>query len=206
MIWGVKGQIAKAKLVSFDIFDTCLFRACPPTDVHLITGARLASSGLCVTSPMRFFLDRVCAEDIANHCAWAKGRDAATLKEIYDCLPVLLPSWVELDVEMDVSQSNPEVKAWYDGAVTLCKPVIFASDMYLPQDFLERLLKKHGFAGPVYVSCQVGCKTTGRMWQRILEDTGLRPKDVLHIGDHHKGDVAVPGRLGIKTHHYRRKA
>lgn len=198
----VERKIDRATVVSFDIFDTAIYRVCPPKDVHFITGARM--TGPCVTSPMRFYLDRICAEDIANRTAWTKGRDAATLKEIYESLPVLLPMWVELEVEMEVSRVNPEVKRWYDRAVRLGKRVVFASDMYLPAGFLNSLLAKHGYEGKVFVSCEVGCKTTGRLWPHLLD--GMKPRDVFHIGDHFKGDVLVPSRLGIKTHYYRRKA
>ncbi len=205
MIWGIDHKIKHAQVVSFDIFDTCVYRSCPPKDVHLITGARLAANGMCVESALRFWNDRIEAEQIANAVAWSEHRDAATLQEIYNRLPVLLPTWVELDVEWDVIRPNPEVHNWYQKAVSLGKQIVFSSDMYLPSGFLGSLLNHCGYNGMVYVSCEVGCKTTGRLWTRLLTEFNVQPRHVLHIGDHLKGDVLMPTRFGIKTQHYRRK-
>ncbi len=84
--------------------------------------------------------------------------------------------------------------------------IIFTSDMYLPSEFIERQLRKHGFAregDAIYVSSGVGrTKSSGNLFRHVLEREKVSAPELLHTGDNHQSDVAVPRSLGIEARHF----
>ena len=84
------------------------------------------------------------------------------------------------------------------------KRVILVSDMFLPKDFLEALLKEHGIVDwdALYLSNDVGLrKDTGDLYRHILEREGLPPAQMLMVGDNERADVQIPVDMGMPTYH-----
>lgn len=181
----IKKDIDKAKLVSFDIFDTLLLRPyIHPTDLFLHIEK--------IENKPFFCQLRQDAEREARN----KRSDVEdiTLDEIYDEIDDNFKSLkqVELNFEDMVLTQNPELKEVYDYALEKNKKIIITSDMYLSTDFLSNILKKNGFTKfeKIYVSADIGkTKHTGNLYHHIITDMNIsNPKDILHIGDNKHSD------------------
>jgi hypothetical protein len=73
--------------------------------------------------------------------------------------------------------------------------------------FLRRLLQQVGYDHPadlVASSCDEGVSKggEGRLFSRLLAAQGVRPEEVLHVGDHPLSDGTIPIGLGIRAVHH----
>lgn len=194
----IKRKIDNAKVVSFDIFDTLLFRPyARPTDLFLHIELTAPIPGF---SYQRTRTERETRKKI--------GREDITLDEIYeDIHDVFKPfKQAELDWEEMVLTQNPEMKAVWDYAKKAGKTIVVTSDMYLPSAFLSKVLKKQGFTGfkKLYVSGELGkTKACGTLFRHIIDDLGVAPGDILHIGDNECADYKNPRKYGIVAVKYK---
>ena len=63
--------------------------------------------------------------------------------------------------------------------------------MYLPKEQIEAMLQKCGldFLDGVFVSCEYGVqKRSGKLFKLFLQQTALRPAEVLFVGDSPRAD------------------
>lgn len=190
--------IQKSSVVSFDIFDTLLLRPyIRPTDLFL----HIEKAYNCP-----FFRDcRIAAEIAAREHT---NKHDVTLDEIYDQIDNNFKhlKQTELDWERMVLRANPQIMEVYNFAKRNNKRIVIASDMYLPTKFIADVLHKNGFDGyeQLYVSGDCGStKARGTMFQRIINDTGVEPKRILHIGDNRNSDYKKPRKYGIRSVWYR---
>ena len=201
----------KIKVVSFDVFDTLLLRPFfKPTDLFYYLDCE-ATDLLCAEDVIRFSEYRKDAESRARIRATARGEEDVTLQEIYDILEDddILPQDVvstlqekELELEKRFCYARKSAKELAEYAVTAGKRIVAISDMYLPVDFLEELLKKNGMPAfeHIFVSSEAKLsKRTGHLYQYALEALGIRREQLIHIGDNLVSDIEVPGKMGIKA-------
>lgn len=182
--------------VSFDVFDTLLLRPyVSPDDVFRHMESHFRRPG--------FAGERIRAERTSR----SKGFEEVTLDEIYDEIgggfKDLRDS--ELMFERQVILPNPEMKAVFDEMKGSGKRIVLLSDMYLPSAFLSEVLGKNGFEGyeRLYVSCEHRkSKRSGELFSLALDDLGIGPGDMVHIGDCNVSDVEVPSRMGIRALKY----
>ena len=139
--------INSVDVVSFDIFDTLLFRPyVRPIDLFLHIEKHY-------NAPF-FTTCRISAEQNARQKN--RHKEDITFDEIYTeidgCFQHL--KQVELDWERMVLRPNPEMKAVWDFAKQSGKKIVVASDMYLPTEFIADVLNKNGFGDydKLYVS------------------------------------------------------
>lgn len=193
-----KQLIDAHQIVSFDIFDTLLIRPyLRPADLftHLEKLEKLPS----------FAKHRRAAETRARK-AHADLEDI-TLDEIYEELSgadAALKN-AETALERQTLQPNPEMLEVFNYAKARGKTILIISDMYLPADFLETVLREKGFDGfaKLYVSNGPRkLKGTGALYQYVLEDLKADPKTVLHIGDNEKSDVRRAREAGLDALYY----
>lgn len=86
---------------------------------------------------------------------------------------------------------NPEMKAVYDEAIKQNKKIIIVSDMYLPADFIKKVLHKNKITKyhKLYVSNEVQHrKDRGDMYKYVIDDLSVAPNKILHIGDNKHSD------------------
>ena len=191
----IKKDIKKAKIVSFDIFDTLLVRPyVKPTDLFLHMEKAFERPG--------FAEERRDAERRTR--IRHKELEDVTFNMIYDEIDDEFKDMKqkEMDWEEMVLRANPELKQVYDFAKELGKRIIITSDMYMPTEFLAKVLRKNGFDGweKLYVSGDLG-KTKGRktLFNHILQECSISPKKILHIGDNKISDDKVPHEIGLET-------
>lgn len=193
-------QVKDYKIVSFDIFDTLLKRNVGrPSDVFSVM--EYANSDL-----MGFKNARIFAEQEARK---ESQYEEVTLNEIYCKIREtgfkgkVLPE-DELQAENSVLTVNKPLKEVFDYCVSSGKDVYIISDIYLPYDFIKKILGTRGYRGykKMYIS-SVSRKTkkTGALYDIVLTENSIAPSDLVHIGDSIESDYMVPRKRGIKAVH-----
>lgn len=72
--------------------------------------------------------------------------------------------------------------------------------MYLPHDFLAKVLDKNNFSDfdKLYVSGEIGkTKSKGTLFKYIINDLQVKPNKILHIGDNKRSDYKNPKKIGL---------
>lgn len=191
------------KIVSFDLFDTLLFRPC-------MSGNDL----------LRLFSELVKKEyniDITNLRLSAEnllGNPYASIREIWHYIAKQNGITLELAEVLAEKEFNFQrnfllprrlVKDIFDYAVQKGKKIIVVSDMYFTSEQIEKILAMNGYSGVsgVYVSCeQRATKRTGALFDvMLLKENIQTPTEILHIGDSRKADVIAPQAKGITVLH-----
>ena len=182
---------------SFDIFGTLLFRRIsrPAARFAVLAGAGEAGGW----AQRRMETEKVLAQKI--------GPDLYSLDEIYERMGPGGPS-AEAEKEMELSQcfAVTAARRRLAAARQRGQRILFASDMYLPPDFLRQLLEVHGLwqkGDRIYVSHEQGAAKHGGLFLKICRELSLAPNEIEHIGDNLRSDVLVPRRLGIRALHFR---
>lgn len=198
----IQKQINGKAVVSFDVFDTLLKReVASPHDVFIYMEKKLCADEL--TDMQHFAEKRVNAEREARE---KHPNTEISLCEIYECLPYdesvkQKIMAFEIQTESDVSTANLPLRQIYDQCVAKKKKIYFISDMYLPKEVIEDLLKKNGYTeGTLYVSSESGLtKRSGKLFQYLREQERLDVREWVHIGDSVRADYIAPKRIGIKS-------
>lgn len=210
----VRYDLSGAEVVSFDVFDTALLRTVlEPTDVFLIAGMRSAAL-LGELSPERFRDLRREADARCRPRDLRGRRHEANLAEIYTELATLAGisaevgqalMEMELAVELEFTQANPEVLALYQECVARGQRIVFISDMYLPENALAKMLIEKGFSRfeRVFVSCEFRqTKRSGELFPVVMREIGVPAERWVHIGDNVRADVEGARKKGIRAIHY----
>ncbi len=199
------------ELLSLDIFDTVLTRACGrPADLFLWLGRRLTCDGVIKVSPEAFAQTRANAEQ----AVWRRegGLDSTVgLPDFYaevvhrlHLKASIVPDLVhaELLLEADVLNVVPSAQRLIEHCQKLGLPVVYTSDTYFPTDFIEAKLRAAGLLAPgsfcLVSSEKAASKASGRLFQNLISDDRLAG-NILHVGDHAHSDVAVARQIGIDT-------
>lgn len=190
-------------VVSFDIFDTLLFRKCgkPAAIFEIIENER----------EIKGFADiRIrCEKEARQH-----KKSEVTLDEIYDRIGGELGDVAAIEIkrfetETELAQCKPnaETVALYNYLINRNTRVFLISDMYLPVTVITEMLKKCGIEGyeKLYVSSEYGSmKRDGSLFERVIKENRIDRKHMIHIGDHPLADWLVPMRkCGIRAFLYK---
>jgi len=185
-------------IISFDIFDTLLIRPyIEPQEVWNVLEEREGVKG--------FYKARKEADRISYQEATCRGGETS-FEEAYALMPKEYQSLKqkEMDLEREVLRANPEMLELWNELGRQGKKRIIVSDMYLPKEFIESVLKENGFDGwdKFYLSREYDCtKVTGELFKVVLDDLKVEPWEILHIGDNEHSDVEVPKSLGMEAIH-----
>ena len=193
------------KLVIFDIFDTLLTRPLlEPEDIKTMiaikaggeTGKAYADFRAEAENRARQRLGRdVGLDEIFEEFASLSGlaaNKAASLR--------LLEERLEYDAVTPRQQAIDLLKM----AVAAGKRVILASDMFLPQPLVEKMLADHGIAGwhKLYLSNDCGLrKDAGNLYPHIMAEERVKADQIVVIGDNERSDLQIPGDMGMTPIH-----
>jgi FMN phosphatase YigB (HAD superfamily) len=218
----VERLAADATVVGFDVFNTLMLRKVDGEWVKRAVAARLARDLRHLLHPSAVPSAEQVAQrrteleqDVASE-AVARGDDNEVDYE------ELLRRWVgsyvpnvsdrpaqiervratELRIEATVLRAAPGVSALLEKLKGgMGKRLIWVSDMYHRADTLWGLLENVGLAryfDEGYCSIDLGRrKATRRLFPRVLEKEGLRPNQLLFVGDDALADFESPRQLGI---------
>lgn len=198
-------DFSKYKTISFDVFDTLVSRlVASPSDVFLLVEERAKARGIFADG---FYAKRISAEKAAR----ASGAPEITMDDIYS-QKLLVESYADLkslreiesEVELDVCVRNPTGGNLYSHAVSSGLQIVITSDMYLDTALIEKILVSCGYAGWSYLfvsSREQATKAAGSLFESLTSKLGVRPNDVLHIGDNWKSDIVNARRAGLRAYH-----
>ncbi len=205
-------QIRKHDVVSFDIFDTLLYRPFKsPSDMFDFMNEDV--SRITGTTSFDFKFERQAAEREAFMKAIGDGHGEVKFSEIYAVLKDrmrLEDSMTQAIMDLEMSYERdllyPRASGFkaFQEARSLGKRIILVSDMYLPKDFLESALKKNGYEGyeALYVSSEHRAKKhNGKLFDQVLRDLDMDPKRLLHVGDNLDADIKRAKEKNIKPFH-----
>ena len=170
--------MTERKLISFDVFDTAIFRKVyKPWDIFGLLGEEFKA-----------------ARAEAEKDLW-KSIPFYNIFDIYKKIPQY-DVHAEIQAELDNCIPNPKILDIYNSNKD---DYIFISDMYLPQHYIEEMLKKCGYKNPrVFVSCDCKAgKSDGKLFKRV-EQILMRKIDT-HYGDNIWADIRGARSCGIKT-------
>ncbi len=128
----------------------------------------------------------------------AESRAPWTLRSIYDELAK--------DYQWSETEKQYFMQAEIDAELEHCCPIaeninkvedgdLIVSDMYLPAEVIEAILRKNGLTKDVQIFVSTGGKSSGSIWATL-------PKIDLHIGDNYHSDVVSANNAGINAKHY----
>ncbi|MGP0767594.1 HAD family hydrolase [Escherichia coli] len=196
------------KIISFDIFDTLVYR---PTEVPIDVFKFLETKMLHISNGVAENFSRI------RHVSEVEARNEkdskeVTLDEIYDKIKEFYKldretinnmKWAEVEYETKIIKPRPAGKKLWDIAKKTGKPIYIISDMYLPKDAILNILKINGYDGfeKVYISNEYGVsKKEGGLFDLVINESGVSPDNILHIGDNNISDNKEPKSRGIKTY------
>lgn len=202
----IKRLIDAHQVISFDVFDTLLFRnVFFPTDIFKIVGKKMED----LYGIENFYDLRINAETESRKTI---ENGESNLEDIYTCLGKELGEQaadeakkLELELELEFIEANPFMKECFDYAIKKNKEVIIISDMYLSKEFIGKLLKKSGYDEvPLYVSCEYKKgKHSGQLFDVVRKKENIGNKSWLHIGDNINSDYRSAIARGLDAYHYK---
>lgn len=191
------GELEKNDVISFDIFDTLIFRVVEdPIDVFTILENEWKINGFAI------------ARQKAERKLREKTREI-TLYSIYELLHEKLGIEIkegidkELEVEKKVCFANPYMFSIYCELKKRGKRLIAISDMYISEKQMRDLLQSCNYQlDNIYISCDFGVgKTEGKLQNIVKQDF---PSDTkfIHIGDNKIADILGSKEAGWNTWYY----
>ena len=191
----IKKIIDEHKIISFDVFDTLILRKfISPYDVFkYIEQVYLAPN---------FTFERQVA-----HCKAIQAQDdnydVVNLDEIYSCMPLELKKFqqVELMIERCCICANPAIQEVFNYAKSHGKRIICISDTYFSAEFIKKMLIEVGYDTPldkIFTSNQCRArKSDGRLFQYVIKNLDVNPKDIAHFGDSQQSDYIMARKNNI---------
>ena len=193
-------RLAAYDVISFDVFDTLLLRPFEkPEDLFYVLGQRLEY--------LDFKRLRMNAEAEARRdCMAARGHREAALPDIWRSMeretgiPAGEGMRAEIETEEQFCAPNPYMLELARLLHRQGKRIILVSDMYLPAQEIERLVRGCGYPEPeaCFVSCECGCsKGDGGLYRTVEKYLGkLR---YVHIGDNPQSDGEQARKAGWES-------
>lgn len=194
---------SNCRAVSFDIFDTLIKRSVPePKDVFSILEKQYKQN-----FDSKISIGKL-REKAEARAAELTGHRNVNIREIYRAINKVSEKereWLieeEIRIEYAVCQRHLSMGRVYDWCVSKNIPIILVSDMYLPHEVIAELLHKAGYVGwkSLYISAEENKnKASGDLFSIVLNKEGLKPAELVHIGDALRGDYFMPLKQGIKA-------
>lgn len=208
-------------LYSFDIFDTLIARSTLlPVGVFWYVQEKVNESS--VYFPQYFHRNYIkirpwCEADAREYYKKSQlYRDSDKLEISFDMIfdhmknvyqltneqTNLLKEW-ELEAEYRTSLPVENNIATLKELVDNGEKVVLISDMYLPAEFIKKLLEKADpilAEIPLFLSSECGYqKTTKRLFLEVYHSLGYNFGQWIHYGDNQNADINIPKKLGITT-------
>ena len=209
------------EVVSFDVFDTLLRRDVgDPKDIFMLMQQNtlvLSELGLPPKVINNFAKLRVLAERMLRSerdQQLEKGnkgvKEEIFIEEIYSKMALItgcdlpIKSLIDLEekVELTHLKSRKSGLILFKYAKKQNKKIIIVSDFVHSSEFVKKALFQCGYTGiyKFFVSSETGVKKhSGLMFQYVMNHLGIKPGQILHIGDNQIGDVVKPRGLGIRA-------
>jgi FMN phosphatase YigB (HAD superfamily) len=205
----VRALMQQHAVVSFDVFDTLIERPFEhPNDLFDYLAPKMRElAGL----PELDF--RKIRQDARSYVKNGRHGEEVTLAERYRAMAEHLGISPEAGERMRQLEKETELRlcrprktghSLYELALILSKKIILVSDIYFEEDFMTRLLERHGYTrhAATYLSSKEGkLKHSGNLYPAIVKAMGVAPNAILHIGDNAHSDIKQAKAAGLTTYH-----
>jgi len=201
-----------AEIFSFDVFDTTLTRnVADPTGIFFLMQRFLFQQRGYSSAFLRNFpFARIDAELAARRVARS---EEIGLSDIYRTLGRRFAldeeqqhelMAIELDHERKSARPVQQILHVVGKLRSHRKRIVFVTDTYLPKAFVAGILKDIGAyrdGDGLYVSSDIGLvKSTGHLFEHVLNSENCRPPAMFHLGDSLDRDVRPARKIGIEAH------
>ncbi len=209
-IWNAYSIINEAEIevVSFDYFDTLVYRSVhSPQDIFEILAEYAINKGLIHSniSPPRFRLIR---RDLEKSAREAAKNNEVTLNEIYKDFAFMaaghsIQELIDAEIYVEKNNINPVIPVLWLAreAKRLGKKVIILSDTYFSSSDLRSFLPI-GFDSifdHTFCSSELRHGKGSGSFDRVLAELGVSAARMAHFGDNYIADVQIPSISGIRT-------
>lgn len=189
-------QIKEHEVISFDVFDTLVMRKVPkPDDIFELMEFELQKRGIHIQNFPKLRKEaernnRICNPNIYEIYQY-EGFKETGYSEIIRKL--------ELEVEGEMLIRRESIVDSLRYANRLGKRVYLISDMYLPHDILQKMLRQLGITGydKLYVSCDYRQRKSQHLYEIFKSE--VPGKSYLHIGDNEDVDGICAEANSIDT-------
>lgn len=194
-------ELSKADIVSFDIFDTLIFRPfSDPKTLFYFLGMEFGIADFRVL--------REKAEGEARERS-EKPEKEINIRDIYEVLqewchvPVEEGIQKEIALEKKLCFANPYMRQVFDEVKKLGKPIILLSDMYIKENAMREILSECGYEGydTLFMSNEYLCnKVSGNLYLQVEKLYGS-DKTYYHLGDNLSSDITMAKKQGWKAYY-----
>lgn len=206
----------KTKVISFDIFDTLVYRPFwNPTDLFQLLEIYV-NEILDTRDVTSFSTLRIEAEKKARmvHKEKYPTDEEICLDDIYREIQHYLKISKELvekikkrEIELEYKYCLPRfyAKELFELAKSQNKKIIIVSDMYLPRKVIEHILSSCGYEKytRLYLSSEERVtKASGNLFLKIKKEIEVDSSSILHIGDNIESDVKMAKKSGWQSYHF----
>lgn len=199
------GRLAAYDAVSFDVFDTLIFRPfSKPADLFYFVGKKL--------DYLDFYGIRKEMEGKARAERYEREGDREiTFAELYELIGRECGIGkdegmrAELEAEYRYCFANPYMVRVVEELRKRKKRIVVTSDMYLGEEYIRQLLERAGYGtfDAYYVSCDHRCsKYDGQLFERVKEREGGAGR-LVHVGDNVRSDVEQAQKHGLDAVYYK---
>lgn len=191
----------KYEYVSFDIFDTLIFRTVrTPEDIFDIVQMQYELEG---GRFQEFRRKRIIAEREARTKYYPKEIKIDQIYEMLEADPNTKASLMKLEKKTEIENCVPNLPM-IQLAHKLSKKkkhIIIITDMYLDRDTLVAILNKINMPyEKLYISSEIGLtKVVGNIFPYVLTDLAIQGKQMIHTGDNLVADLKNPQKYGIMS-------
>lgn len=218
-------RLTSYDIISFDLFDTIVWRQIALEDVHAKTAGfadqfLTGDHGPLPTGLLLHARGRYQEEIKARGKDLKEGyRNEVDLTDVFNGAlapyiadperrgrAVQAAMTYEIETESRILTVDPSMRKMLEDLNAGGKTLLLTSDMYFPEKHLKHLLKQLDllhFFDHVFVSASVGVtKHSGMLFDHIDAFLGLDAARRIHIGDNATNDVAQPRSRGWDALHY----
>ncbi len=203
MIEELLGKIKEHEWVSFDLFDTLMFRAVskPELIFELVEKEYNAENPKWISG---FRKQRIKAEASARKQANYKE---ITIDKIYSNLKYSVEICdklknIEKDIEVNTCYPNEIMIEFLEYCSKRGQKIAVTTDMYLDRHTIEGILHHIGVKPDrLFISGEEGkTKLSGELFETVLKELQIAPDQICHIGDNPKTDIQSPLKYGIQAY------
>lgn len=197
----LKKMIDHADVVSFDVFDTLIYRSrYDIQDIYIKTALYLEMD------IDRYLNSRLIAESVAMKKNNGKPVNIEKVFKYVDCQGKSKKDVIEKELQIEVQnlKQNQEMYKIYKYCIETKKEIIITSDMYMNKDTISLILKKCGYLkfDSMFVSSEFEkSKYKGDLFDEIKKQ--YVRKKVLHIGDAKRSDYLNAKIHGLSAFRYK---
>lgn len=196
-------KTGKFKVVSFDLFDTLMYRSVPHPD-GIFDLVENQYNEIHDVKLKKFRSMRKGAEEKARKKA---HYTEVNIGQIYALLPVsdkIKAECMELEKSLEAETCVPN--SCMLEVLNQCRnrgqQVIITTDMYLDRKTIESLLAHIGVKQDMLFISSEECatKVSGKLFEIVLKKLGILPEELCHIGDDTRTDIEMPRSYGITAY------